>query len=169
MHWPRHAVRHTMKCCPLQVKCSSRWLLVLFRGGSRGRVQGVRTPPPPPPEMTCGFLIQLVFCKKNNSYVVYWCWSRARDECTRSYKNSWIRPCYSFMQKYLAEQHLWGKCPRGPVFCASHLSSLSYCCGEFHVIGNIKCIWKPLATKISTLSPTAVFIWVILRSIRLCR
>ena len=32
-----------------------------YRGGSRGRVQGVRTPPPPP-EMTCGF--QLVFCKK---------------------------------------------------------------------------------------------------------
>ena len=32
-----------------------------YRGGSRGRVQGVRTPP----EMTCGFLIQLVFCKKN--------------------------------------------------------------------------------------------------------
>ena len=32
------------------------------RGGSRGRVQGVRNPPPP--EMTCGFLIQLVFCKK---------------------------------------------------------------------------------------------------------
>ena len=31
------------------------------RGGSRGRVQGVRTPLP---EMTCGFLIQLVFCKK---------------------------------------------------------------------------------------------------------
>ena len=31
------------------------------RGGSRGTVQGVRTPPP---EMTCGFLIQLVFCKK---------------------------------------------------------------------------------------------------------
>ena len=30
------------------------------RSGSRGRVQGVRTPP----EMTCGFLIQLVFCKK---------------------------------------------------------------------------------------------------------
>ena len=30
------------------------------RGRSRGRVQGVRTPP----EMTCGFLIQLVFRKK---------------------------------------------------------------------------------------------------------
>ena len=33
-----------------------------YRGGSRGRVQGVHTPPPP--EMTCSFLIQLVFCKK---------------------------------------------------------------------------------------------------------
>ena len=32
-----------------------------YRGGSRGRVQGVRTTPP---EMTCGFLIQLVFCQK---------------------------------------------------------------------------------------------------------
>ena len=38
-----------------------------FRGGSRGRVQGVRTPPPPPSEMTCGFLIQLVFCKKKKT------------------------------------------------------------------------------------------------------
>ena len=35
-------------------------------GGCRGCA-----PPPPTPEMTCGFLIQLVFCKKN--YVVYWC------------------------------------------------------------------------------------------------
>ena len=33
--------------------------LSMHRGGSRGRVQGVRTPP----EMTCGFLIQLVFCQ----------------------------------------------------------------------------------------------------------
>ena len=32
-------------------------------GGSRGRVQGVRTPP----EMTCGFLIQLVFCKEKKT------------------------------------------------------------------------------------------------------
>ena len=35
-----------------------------LRGGSRGRVQGLRTPPSPPAEMTCGFLIQLVFCQK---------------------------------------------------------------------------------------------------------
>ena len=53
--------------------CKGIWdcshLLILFarrlvgfshRGGSRGRVQAVRTPP----EMTCGFLVQLVFCKK---------------------------------------------------------------------------------------------------------
>ena len=32
-----------------------------LKGGSRGRVQGVRTPSPS--EKTCGFLIQLVFCK----------------------------------------------------------------------------------------------------------
>ena len=44
------------------------------RGGSRGRVQGVRTPPP---EMACGFLIQLVFCKKTM-------WFIGRDECTPS-------------------------------------------------------------------------------------
>ena len=35
-----------------------------YRGGSRGRVQGVRTTPP---EMTCGFLIQLVFCKEKKT------------------------------------------------------------------------------------------------------
>ena len=49
-------------------------------GGSGGRVQGVRTPPP---EMAGGFLIQLEFCPPKN-YVVYWCWGRARDECTPS-------------------------------------------------------------------------------------
>ena len=38
------------------------------RGGSRGRVQVVRTPPPP--EMTCAFLIQLVFCKKKKVWFI---------------------------------------------------------------------------------------------------
>ena len=38
------------------------------RGGSRGRVQGVRTPLPP--EMTCGFLTQLVFCKKKTMWFI---------------------------------------------------------------------------------------------------
>ena len=27
-------------------------------------------PPPPPPEMTCGFLIQLVFCKKKTMWII---------------------------------------------------------------------------------------------------
>ena len=39
-----------------------------LRGGSRGRVQAVRTPPPP--EMTCGFLIQLVFCQKKTMWFI---------------------------------------------------------------------------------------------------
>ena len=55
----------------------------VYRGGSSGRVPRVRTPP----EMTCSSLIQLVFCQKKN-YVVYWCWSRAREECTPPGKNS---------------------------------------------------------------------------------
>ena len=41
--------------------------LTTIRGGSWGKVQGVRTPPP---QMTCGFLIQLVFYKQKN-YGVY--------------------------------------------------------------------------------------------------
>ena len=44
---------------------------------------GCRGCTPPLPKMTCGFLIQLVFCQKRN-YVVYWCWSRAGDECNPS-------------------------------------------------------------------------------------
>ena len=47
-----------------------------FSGGARGKLRGGRTPPqtpPPPHEMTCGFLIQLVFCEKKKNYVVYWC------------------------------------------------------------------------------------------------
>ena len=36
---------------------------IYFRDGSRGRVQGVRSPP----EMTCGFLIQLVFCEEKKT------------------------------------------------------------------------------------------------------
>ena len=44
------------------------WILK-SRGGSRGRVQGVRTPPPTP-EITCGFLIQLVFCQKKTIWLI---------------------------------------------------------------------------------------------------
>ena len=55
----------------LQLKRYGWWELLINlcsggRGGSRGRVQGVGTPSPPF-EMTCGFLIQLVFCKKKKT------------------------------------------------------------------------------------------------------
>ena len=61
------------------------------RGGSRGRVQGVCTLPWDYLRFsnTTGIL------QKN--YVVYWCWSRARDECTPSQKKSWIRPWELFV------------------------------------------------------------------------
>ena len=54
------------------VSVSKTGAILLFkekinRGGSRGRVQGVRTPPP---KMTCGFLIQLVFCKKKTMWFI---------------------------------------------------------------------------------------------------
>ena len=44
--------------------------MLMSRGGSRGRLQGVRNPTPPLPEMTCGFLIQLVFCKKKKMWFI---------------------------------------------------------------------------------------------------
>ena len=40
---------------------------MLDRGGSRGRVQGVRTPRP---QMTCGFLIKLVKKKKKTMWFI---------------------------------------------------------------------------------------------------
>ena len=40
-----------------------------LRGGSRGRVQGVRTPSPS--EMTCGFLIQLVILSRSHYVIAY--------------------------------------------------------------------------------------------------
>ena len=55
-------------------------VIVLEPGADLGG--GCRGCAPPPPEMTCGFLIQLVFCKKKKNYAFYWCRSRAREECT---------------------------------------------------------------------------------------
>ena len=40
------------------------------RGGSRGRVQGVRTPPPPRDDLRFSYTTGILQ-KKN--YVVYWC------------------------------------------------------------------------------------------------
>ena len=50
------------------------------RGGSRGRVQGVRTSPPQD-DLRFSHTTGILQKKKKNS-VVYWCCSRARDECT---------------------------------------------------------------------------------------
>ena len=63
-----------------------------YRGGSRGRVQGVRPPPPPPPEMTCGFLMQLVFRKKKQlcGLLVL---KKSKRWVHPLLKKSWIRPC----------------------------------------------------------------------------
>ena len=35
-----------------------------------GGCRGCAPPPPPPPEMTCGFLIQLVFCQKKTMWFI---------------------------------------------------------------------------------------------------
>ena len=69
---------HILEGCPqvrkkiavfrsLKQTCRYSWWAVLHRGGSRERVQGV---PPPPLEMTCGFLIQLVFSKKKTTWFI---------------------------------------------------------------------------------------------------
>ena len=72
-----------------QVRPSNLMELNIFRGGSRGRVQEVRTTPPP--EMTCGFLIQLVFCKKKTMWFIG---VEVEQETSAlpPKKKSWIRP-----------------------------------------------------------------------------
>ena len=97
---------------PYRVRAARLAITTESRGGSRGRVQGVRTPPA---KMNCGFLIQLAFCKKKN-YVVYWCWSRAREECNPSNKKSLIRPWRACSQAIIVGPGLtlfsWQNWPR---------------------------------------------------------
>ena len=45
--------------------------IMLPRGGSRGRVQGVRTPAPPQDDLRFSNTTGILQKKKN--YVVYWC------------------------------------------------------------------------------------------------
>ena len=51
---------------------------------------------PPPPEMTCGFLIQLVSCKKKKTM---WFIGVEVEQKTSAPppKKSWIRPCKTFL------------------------------------------------------------------------
>ena len=63
------------------------------RGGSRGRVQGVR----PPPEMTCGFLIQLVFCKRKKT--MWFIGVEVEQETSAPPpKKSWIRHWFVYQK-----------------------------------------------------------------------
>ena len=69
----------------------------LYRGGTRGRVQGVC--PPQPPEMTYGFLIQQCSAKYADMYDMYsqqftlrYCFFVFPFEI---YHQPWIHPCFS--------------------------------------------------------------------------
>ena len=56
-----HILQTDLHTFPLQEFVEKiSWFVRVNRIGSRGRVQGVH---PPSPEMTCHFLIKLVFCK----------------------------------------------------------------------------------------------------------
>ena len=62
----------------------------LVKGGSRGG--GAGGAHPPHPEMTCGFIIQLVFCKKETMWFIG---VEVEQETSAPppKKKSWIRPC----------------------------------------------------------------------------
>ena len=64
-----------------------------IRGGSRGRVQGVRThTPPPPPEMTCGFLLHLWYSAKKKTMWFIGVEVEQETSAPPPKKKSWIRP-----------------------------------------------------------------------------
>ena len=83
--------RFPQRVRPITYMCDMYNNYMWSRGGSRGRVQGLRTPPP---EMTCGFLIQLVFCKKKKKLCGL---SVLKQNKRRVHpllkKKNWIRPC----------------------------------------------------------------------------
>ena len=69
------------KCLILPAECSPQKSLILLEilpaelmqeaGADLG--EGAGGAHPPHTEMTCGFLIRLVFCQKKKNFVVYWC------------------------------------------------------------------------------------------------
>ena len=73
--WGTSEIAYLHSCWP------DKWKRSIHKGGSRGEGTGGAHPPPSPPlsEMTCGFLIQLVFYSAKKM-VVYWCWSKKWDE-----------------------------------------------------------------------------------------
>ena len=90
-HWQQHfhsGLRSPRRPCLMNLL--RKWLLQLgpVAGADlKGRVQRVRTPSPLDDlrfSNTTGILQKKKKKKKKLNYVVYWCWSRARDECTPS-------------------------------------------------------------------------------------
>ena len=67
-----------------------------FAGADLGEGAGGAHPPPPPPEMTCGFLIQLVFCKKKDMWFIG---VEVKQETSAPppKKNPGSAPCSSFL------------------------------------------------------------------------
>ena len=72
----------------------SRILKLLKQGRIQG--EGAGGAHPPPPEMTCGFLIQLVSCKKKKlcGLLVL---KQSKRRVHPLLKKSWIRPCKTFL------------------------------------------------------------------------
>ena len=81
-------------------------LIILFQwpsGADLGGGCNSCAPPPPPPEMTCGFLIQLVFCKKKNMWIIG---VEVKQETSAPppKKKSWIRPWPSLSRKKIEKK-----------------------------------------------------------------
>ena len=45
-------------------------IVKVIQGGFLGVAAGGCAPPPPTPDMTCGFLIQLIFCQKKTMWFI---------------------------------------------------------------------------------------------------
>ena len=74
------------------VDSAIHWINHYRRGGSRGRVQGVRTPPSPWDDLrfsnTTGIL-------QKQNYVVYWCWGEQETSAPPPKKNPGSAPVSS--------------------------------------------------------------------------
>ena len=79
---------------------------------------GCRGCAPPPPLWDDQRFSNTTGILQKKIYVVYWCWSRAKDECTPSQKKSWIRPCEPFIKQVLALEE-WPLCIAVFTLCKS--------------------------------------------------
>ena len=66
-----------------------------------GGCRGCAPTPPPPFEMTCGFLIQLVFCKKTKPLWFIGVDVEQEPSAPPPKKKSWIHPCHLYYSNFL--------------------------------------------------------------------